>query len=132
MSKTGYGATLIGAALGSITGIKNMEVGGVTVTFERLRTVADAKKCGTQIPIDWTQGPITLTLDWNKTVYNTLAAAAKAHTKDTFTATDVEASVRVGAGYVAEVGAVPDDPSRLSEFTVSLEPETDWSFTPGA
>jgi hypothetical protein len=134
MSKTGYGLTFSGAAIGSIasTLIKRITVGAPALRTERIRTVGDTYRAGTAVPLDFTDGKMTLVYDWNKTVHNTLRAACRDRTKDTLTFTDSEGSTWVGAGYVETPGEVPDDTQTPTECTAVFEPETVWVLTPAA
>jgi hypothetical protein len=63
------------------------------------------------------------------TVYNTMNAARRAHTKDTFTASDVEGTTYVGAGYISDVGDKPLGTDAHATFAVTIEPETEWTIT---
>lgn len=132
MSHTGYGLTLAGVSLGSLTGIKKITGGGLELQMDEIKTVSDLNRVGMSIPVGAKGKPLQITFDWNKTVYSTLHAATLARTKDTFTLTDDESSTDVGAGYVNDPGERSLGTDGHEEFTATLTPETYWAFTPGA
>jgi hypothetical protein len=134
---TGYALTFAGVALGSISSslIMNLVVGGGSTRMERIRTVGDPTKAGTAYPLDNQSRPMVVTIAGKpgaKTVYNTVDAARRAHTKDTFTGTDVEGTTYVGAGYISDVGDLSLGTDAHASFTITIEPETEWAITPGA
>ena len=129
MAQTGYGLTLSGASLGSLTGIESVTVGGVEVDFDVIKTVSDTNRIPENLPMAVREQPMELVFAWNKTIYNTLRNAAIARTEDTFTLTDVGSSTDVGAGFVAHVGGKTLNTEGHTVFNCRLQPKTSWTFT---
>jgi len=122
----GYSCT--GASIGAFAGIKNIEVGEPTLAFDRVKAADDTKSCGKAYPIGYVQGPITLTLHWNKDLYDACEKACKAETKQAFTTTKTGVGTWTGDGYIQSPGSVRIGSDAKQEFTVAIEPETDWTF----
>lgn len=82
------------------------------------------------MPLGIREQPITVTLVYHKTLYDTLRDAALAQTEDTFTLSDSEGSTDVGLGRVATCGEKNLDSRGHAQFSVTLQPTTSWAFTP--
>jgi hypothetical protein len=126
---SGYGATLAGAALGALTQVEEITVGGLTVDFSEVKQVSDTNRIPTNLPLTVREAPLEVRFTYDKTVYDTLRDAAKARTEDTFTLTDSGSSTHVGLGYVASVAGQSLGTEGHSVFTVTLQPKTSWTFT---
>lgn len=129
MSISGYSATLVGSTSGAITGIRSVSVGGVTLNFDEVRTVADTNRVSTHLPLGVAEGPMTVTLDYNKTIYNALRNAVLAQTSETWTLTDAGSSTEAGTGYVASVTDRLLGTEAAATLQATLMPATKWTFT---
>ena len=129
MATSGYGATLAGASIGSITGIKDIRVGGLEMSVAEVATLSDTNRVPENVPTKVREMPIELTIAYVKTLYNTLRDAVKARTQDTFTLTDAGSSTHVGAGFVTGVGGLGLDTDNEMSYTATITPQTSWSFT---
>jgi len=132
MPLTGYEATLSGTTLGSLTGVKEIRIGGIEVSVVEIATLADVNRIPEKIPGKVNESPMEITFSYNKTVYATLRTAAKARTEDTFSLADAEASAHAGLGFVSKVGDLGLDTENDMVFTAILTPKTSWAFTPSA
>jgi len=130
MPQSGYATTLAGTTLGSLTGIKDIRVGGVQVSIAEVATLGDTNRIPENLPTKVRDGAIELTFVYNKTVYDDLRSAAIARTEDTFTLTDAETSAHAGLGFVTRCGDLGFDTDNDQVFTVTLTPKTSWAFTP--
>lgn len=129
MAQSGYGLTLSGASVGSITGVKNINVGGIELDFDEIATVGDTNRITEHIPLKCRELPMDITLKMESTVYATLRSAVKAQTSDTFTLTDSMGSTDIGVAFVARVGGKNYDTDGHSQFSISLQPKTSFVFT---
>ena len=123
------GFTCAGTALGSLLGIKSIVFPEVTQNLERIRTAEDASDAGKQYCNNYVEGPIRVTFDWNATLHATLRTRAKAQTTDTITAAKTGYCTYVGVAFVQSVGDKTFGADAKPEFTVSFEPETDWTVS---
>lgn len=124
------GYTAVGQTLGAMTPVKGITFPATTQTLERLRSAGDANDAGTALYNDYSDGPVRVTFRENVTLRNALIAKAKAGTTDTFTFNKTGRNKYSGAGFVQEVGEVSivdNEP----EFTVTFEPETEWTVAVG-
>jgi hypothetical protein len=131
MPISGYELTLVGATLLAMPGVKSVNVGGVEVDFDEVKTVADVNRIVTNIPMAVRHKEMEVVFVYSKALKATLVAAAEAQTKDTLTLTDVEDSTHVGAGFVKSVDGPNLDTDGHAILNVSFKPETKWAFTAG-
>jgi hypothetical protein len=131
MPISGYDLTLVGATLGDLVGIKSINVGGVEVDFDEVKTVEDVNRIVSNIPMAVRHKPMEAVFVYSKALKATLVAAAEAQTKDTLTLTDVESSTHVGAGYVKTADGPNLDTDGHAILNASFQPETRWAFTAG-
>lgn len=129
MGISGYGLTLSGASLGSLTGIESVTVGGLELDFSEIRQVSDTNRIPENLPLTVREQPMEIVFTYNKTIYDTLRDAAKARTEDTFTFTDSGSSIHAGAGFVAGVTGTGYSTDSHATFTCRLQPKTSWTFT---
>lgn len=129
MGISGYDLTLVGASLGSFAGVNTVSVGGVEVDVAEYLAVDDTDYVPEKLPMAVREQPMEVTIKYAKTLYNTLRDAALGKTLDTFTLTDSESSTHVGAGWVTKCGPVNLGTTDISEFTVTITPQTKWAFT---
>lgn len=128
---SGYDLTLVGASLGSFAGAGSVVVGGLEVDVAEYACVDDTDDVPEKLPLAVREQPMEVTFKYAKALYDTLRDAAKAKTNDTFTLTDSDSSTHVGAGWVTKVGPLNLSTDGISEFTVTLTPQTTWTFTAG-
>jgi len=126
---SGFSGTLAGSTSGSVTGIENITIGGLTLDRDLIRTIGDTNRVGEHVPLGVEEGDITVTINWNKTIYNALRNALLAQTSETWTLTDAGSSTHVGTGFVSKVGEVPLNATAHATFDVALTPATKWAFT---
>ena len=129
MAINGYGLTLVGGSTGAITGIESVSVGGLTLKFDEIATVADTNRVVENLPLGVREGPMTVTIRYVKTIYNSLRNALLAQTSETWTLTDSGSSTEAGTGYVASVTDRQLGTGAHSTFSVTLMPATKWTFT---
>ena len=122
------GFTASGISLGSLAGVKNIAFPSVVETLERIRTAGDANDAGTNIYINYVEGPVVVTFRWNASLRSTLLAKAKAGTTDTFTFTKTGYCTYSGLGFVQTVGDQTFNAENDPEFSVTFEPETEWTY----
>ena len=84
------------------------------------------------IPLGVQAPPVTVTFNYNKTVYDTVEGAVTARTEDTFTLTDGESSTEIGLARVASVGDKTLSSDGHARFTCTLQPTTYLEFTDGS
>lgn len=129
MSADLFGWSLSGTTFTGITGIKGVSIGAETVNFDREYLAEDTTLCGTAYPLTNTPAQITLTLKWNATVYKVFKDAAQAQTKEVgLSITKTGMGTWSGACYVQSVGERQVGSDKMPEFTVTLEPETQWAY----
>jgi hypothetical protein len=129
MAISGFSGTLAGSSSGALSSIESMTVGGLTLGFDLIRTVADTNRVGEHLPLGVEDGPITVTLVYVKTLYNALRNAVLAQTSETWTLTDAGASTHVGTGFVASVSEVQYGTGGHASYQVTIMPATKWAFT---
>jgi len=135
MPATGYGASLVGTALGTFPNVKDIQIGGLEVEMKEVACVTDANKIPTKLPNKVREGDIVLTMVYDaegQSLYGQLRQYAKGHTKDNFTLRDSTASVHAGLGYVAKVGELTIDTDNEEVYKVTLTPEKEWDFSAAA
>jgi len=125
------GFTCTGVSLGSILVLKDITTPDLDLSTERIHLNGDSNNAGTAYPIGHVDGPITLLLHWDATLYAALRAMAYADdpTTDTFTITKTSMGTWSGAAYVTKVGSMTFGADRKPEFSVTLEPSTQWTYT---
>jgi len=129
MALSGYGLTLAGATLGSLSGVKTINVGGIELDFDEIATVGDTNRITEHLPLKCRELPMEVTFKMESTVYATLRSAVKAQASDTFTLTDSMSSTDVGVGFVAFVGGKNYDTDGHSQFSARIQPKTSFVFT---
>jgi hypothetical protein len=129
MALSGYSATLAGTSLGSLAGVEEITVGGLTVDFSEIKNLGDTNRIPENLPLAVREAPMEIRFTYDKTVMDTLRTAAKARTEDTFTLTDSGSSTHVGLGFIGAVGGQVLGTEGHSVFNVTLQPKTSWTFT---
>ncbi|MEN6335554.1 MAG: hypothetical protein ABFE01_14990 [Phycisphaerales bacterium] len=125
------GFTCVGVSLGAITGIKEINTDELSMEFDRVYKADDSNNAGTAYPIKHANGPITLRLHWNATIYAALRTMgnANAPVTDTLTITKTGEGTWAGAAYVSNVSSMAIGSDRKKEFSCTFEPETQWAYT---
>jgi len=129
MAISGYSGTLAGSTTGAVSGIESISVGGVTLNFDEIATVADTNRVAEHLPLGVVEGPMTVTIRYVKAIYNSLRNAVLGQTSETWTLTDAGASTHVGTGIVASVSDLQLGTANHAVFTCTIMPTTKWAFT---
>lgn len=123
----GFDATLSGASIGAITGLRDVAIGGrdiTVVTHTTLDSRAAKHKEG-----GYEDGPITATIEYDATVYDALQDNQEAAAGDTFTYTDAGGNVWTGGGFISSLGPIPSVVDDVGVFTLEITPDTVWAHT---
>jgi hypothetical protein len=132
MSISGYGLTLAGSVSGSITGVKSVSIGGLTVATDEIATVADTNRVVENLPLRVREAPMVVTIKYVKALYATLRTNLLTLASETWTLTDVESSTHVGTGYLTGASEKTLGTDGHAQFTLTITPATSWAFTAGA
>ncbi len=135
MPATGYGGSVVGAALGTFPNIESVQMAGLDAQIKVVRCITDTNRIGTKLPtaVDDGNAEIVMVYDaTSKALYNQLRAYLAANTQDTFTITDSVGNTHVGLGYIVHVGDVGMNTNDEMTFRVTIAPVTTWTFTPAA
>lgn len=129
MATTFTGATLIGSVSGTIGGVQSCSLGGLEINVINFAENDDTNGVTNNIPGTVTEGPMTCTVTYVKTLQTTLRAKALLRTTETWTLTDAGSSTWAGTGFISSVGGIDSDPDSEDTFSLVLTPSTKWTFT---
>lgn len=127
MATVGFGATLSGASVGAVTGLRELAVGGRAINVITHTTLdsrhAKHKEGGHD------DGPITATIEYDKTLYDALQTNSEAHAGDTWTYTDADGNTWIGSGFISNLGEITSGADDVNVFALEITPDTVWDHT---
>lgn len=122
---TTLGLSCVGADLGAMVGIVDIQFPEVTPKLDLLRTNSDESDAGKRYYQNYDEGAIVITLKRNVTLRNAMLTKSRAGTTDTFTVKRTGDQQYVGAAFVT-VGSITHGDAEPT-FQVTLTPETEWT-----
>jgi len=129
MATTLTGLTLIGSVSGTISDVQSISLGGLEINVINFAQNDDTNAVTNNVPGTVTEGPMTATVTYLKTLQTALRAKALLRTTETWTVTDGGSSTWAGAGFISTVSGIDSDPDSEDTFTLTITPSTKWTFT---
>ena len=118
-----------GAGPVEVTGVISIEGGDRTVTRTNTTHLKSTGAVKTSVPGFIDDGTLSLTCDYDETVYAALEVIFLARTLEYWRITYPDSSTLIGEGYISNLSkpSVPED-DRIT-YTIEIFPATDWDFT---
>ena len=130
MALLGYGATLSITGIGTITGIQEITASGKKANVINVVTLDDTDQISENLKGAITEGPITCTIVFSKTVYDSLSGIMDDTTPVNITLTDSEGNVWTGDATLTGLSNVRFSPSGVQIFEIELTPQDYFAFDP--
>ena len=124
-----FGGTLAGSTTGSITHIQSVTIAGLTIDRLEYSEAGDTNAVTYSIPGKVSDGPMSVTLTYDKTLQATLRAKALSRATDTFTYTDSEGSTVAGTGFFTACSSRNSGTDGPDTFDIEISPTTTFAFT---
>jgi len=128
MATLGWGATLSGLSVGSITGIRDVTVGPSRTINSIPHTTLDSRFAKHEEG-GHEEGNMVATIEYDKTIYDALQDNPEAHAGDTWTGTDGDGNVWAGPGFISSIGDIPINQDDVNVFTLEITPDSVWTHT---
>jgi hypothetical protein len=124
------GFTCSGVALGALLGVKTITFPSLKATLDRVRTAGDSNDAGRAYHQNYVEGQISVVFHWNASLRSAMLARARLGEAglDTFTSTKTGYCTYSGPAFIAEVGEQAFGSDGEPEFTILLEPQTEWTY----
>jgi len=136
MAMTGYGYTIASTSIFAVpitTEIEDVSFGGIGVAAINVACLGDTNRVSTNISGEVTEEALVVTIvaDTHGDLEHSCRDAQEATppTVEEFTITDGEGSTWVGNAFISDVGDTGLGTKDASKFTISIQPETYFTFT---
>lgn len=127
MATSSFGATLSGASVGAVIGLRDLSFGGRTINV--IGHVTLDSRATKHEEGAYEDGPMSATVEYDKTIYDALQTNQEAHVGDDWTGTDADGNTRIGHGFITNIGDVVNGPDDILIFALEITPDTVWDHT---